>query len=65
MSFALLLFGLPTEVLSPFPPPLRGPRRAKLAHEVRVGGTARRLGGCGTPTPDSSPQRGGEYGGAT
>ncbi|MET3843110.1 hypothetical protein ABIE49_005188 [Bradyrhizobium sp. OAE829] len=42
---------------SPFPPPLRGPRRAKLALEVRerggVIGTARV-----DPSPQPSPARG-------
>ena len=62
-----VFFHLPGTLI-PFPPPLRGPRRAKLALEVRVGGAPREVGVRGTPTPDSSeraslvstPQGGGE-----
>ena len=41
------------------PPPLRGPRRAELAPEVGEGGSG--IGSPrGPPTPDPSPQGGGE-----
>ena len=46
--------------VSPFPPPLRGPRRAKLALEGRKGDTPRGHLARGTLTPNPSPQGGGE-----
>ncbi|SDP18431.1 hypothetical protein SAMN05444050_6069 [Afipia sp. GAS231] len=49
---------LGTSLAVAFPPPLRGPRRAELALEVREGGGGED-GGCGLPLSPALPRKGG------